>query len=77
MPLLLYARPAGRAWLPFCEHTTPSLTSIRQPIYQIAADALEMLVKLIRGERVEPRTRLYTPALDIRASCGASEEAKL
>lgn len=61
---------------PICEHTNPPLTSVRQPIYQMAADALEMLVKLIRNERVEPRTRLYTPALDIRASCGASGEAK-
>jgi DNA-binding LacI/PurR family transcriptional regulator len=42
----------------------------------MAADALEMLVKLIRGERVEPRTRLYTPTLDIRASCGAPKEVK-
>ncbi len=57
-----------------CEHTQPPLTSVRQPIYQMASDALEMLVKLVRGERVEPRTRLYTPTLDIRASCGAFKE---
>jgi DNA-binding LacI/PurR family transcriptional regulator len=61
---------------PICEYTNPPLTSVRQPIYQMAADALEMLVKLIRGERVEPRTRLYTPTLDIRASCGAPKEVK-
>jgi LacI family transcriptional regulator len=61
---------------PICEHTNPPLTSVRQPIYQMAADALAMLVKLIRGERVEPRTRIYPPTLDIRASCGASGEAK-
>ncbi len=61
---------------PICEHTNPPLTSVRQPIYQMAVDALEMLVKLIRGERVEPRTRLYTPILDIRASCGALKEAQ-
>ncbi len=59
---------------PICEHTHPPLTSVRQPIYQMAADALTMLVQLIRGERVEPR--LYTPSLDIRASCGASREAQ-
>lgn len=61
---------------PICEHTNPPLTSVRQPIYQMAAEALEMLAKLIRGDRVEPPTRLYTPTLDIRASCGASKEAK-
>ncbi len=59
---------------PICEHTHPPLTSIRQPIYQMAADALTLLVQLIRGERVEPR--LYTPSLDIRASCGAFREAQ-
>ncbi len=55
-----------------CEHTQPPLTSIRQPIYQMASDALEMVVRLIRGEHVPQRTQVYTPTLDIRGSCGAS-----
>lgn len=57
-----------------CEHTHPPLTSVRQPIYEMAAAALEMLVKLIRNERLETRTRVFEPPLEIRGSCGAISE---
>lgn len=54
-----------------CEHTDPPLTSVRQPIYQMASDALEILVNLIKGRLTHPLTRIYAPELEIRGSCGA------
>lgn len=57
-----------------CEHTDPPLTSVRQPIYEMAATALEMLVKLIRHEPLAEPTRIFEPTLDIRGSCGAPKE---
>lgn len=54
-----------------CNHTNPPLTSVRQPIEMMAATALEMLVRLICGEQLTHKTRVYAPELDIRGSCGA------
>lgn len=56
-----------------CEHTSPNLSSVNQPIYQMASDALAILASLVSGKPVEPRARLYTPSLDIRGSCGAKK----
>lgn len=55
-----------------CEHTHPPLTSVRQPVYQMAAEAVEILASLTRNGQAEPTTRIYAPSLDVRGSCGAS-----
>ena len=60
-----------------CEHTHPPLTSVRQPIYEMAATALEMLVKLIRREPLLERMRVFAPTLEVRSSCGARTEASV
>jgi len=57
----------------FCERTQPRLTSVHQPIEQIARDATECLLRLIdagQGGRLEPRqdATLYDCQLDIRDS---------
>lgn len=54
-----------------CDHTDPPLTSVRQPIYTMASEALGLLVRQIRHETPE-QTRIWAaPELDIRLSCGA------
>lgn len=53
----------------FCDHTDPPLTSLRQPVREMAALALEMLVQQIRGEEVAQTRRYFTPVLDERCSC--------
>ena len=55
-----------------CNHTDPPLTSVRQPIYEMAREGLKTLVRLIEGERPHPVARIFDPILDIRRSCGAS-----
>jgi len=47
---------------------TPALTTIRQPLLEIGAEALRLLVALIEGEPVDPVTHLRAPELVVRDS---------
>jgi DNA-binding LacI/PurR family transcriptional regulator/serine phosphatase RsbU (regulator of sigma subunit) len=51
------------------ELTTPPLTTVRQPLYEIGRTAVELLVSKMNGMEVPRRTALQTP-LSIRQSCG-------
>jgi LacI family transcriptional regulator len=55
-----------------CEHTDPPLTSIRQPIYEMAYQAFQLLVSRIQGGEVPSRQVWTRPRLEIRQSCGAA-----
>ncbi len=54
-----------------CNHTDPPLTSVRQPVYEMAREGVKTLVRLIEGERPHRVARIFEPVLDIRRSCGA------
>lgn len=54
-----------------CENTAPRLTSVNQPIYDMASCGVDMLVRAIRGEPIEERQRIFPARLDIRASCAS------
>ncbi|MDR2591418.1 MAG: SpoIIE family protein phosphatase [Chitinispirillales bacterium] len=49
--------------------TTPPLTTVQQPLYEIGRTAVELLVTKMNGKEVPRRTSLQTP-LSIRQSCG-------
>ncbi|MDR2577877.1 MAG: substrate-binding domain-containing protein, partial [Chitinispirillales bacterium] len=51
------------------ELTTPPLTTVRQPLYEIGSSAVELLLAKISGKDIPLRTILKTP-LVIRQSCG-------
>lgn len=53
-----------------CEQTSPRLTSVRQPIYDMAARGVELLVAQINKEPVAQTRVLFAPVLVPRASCG-------
>src|SRR5262249_31386508 len=55
----------------FCNHPHPPLTSVRQPIYEMASHAFTLLTRRIKGEPVEEAQALFPPSLDIRGSCAA------
>ena len=55
-----------------CEHTDPPLTSVRQPVYEMAALATERLAQRLRGETPPETQTRFAPALMVRGSCGAS-----
>lgn len=57
-----------------CEHTDPPLTSVRQPIYDMAAQAMTLLTNRLKGERPGQTQMRVPPSLDVRRSCGADTE---
>jgi LacI family transcriptional regulator len=57
--------------IPLAEHSHPTLTTVRQPIYDIGRQICDMLIRLIQGEELAERHVLLQPKLIIRESCGA------
>ncbi|EMT39121.1 LacI family DNA-binding transcriptional regulator [Thermoanaerobacter thermohydrosulfuricus] len=47
----------------------PELTTIAQPMYEIGTTAMDMLIKLIKGEEVEKRNIVLEHQLIVRESC--------
>ena len=54
--------------LEVCERSVPPLTSVRQPVMEMAHRATRILVAIIRGQEVAERQILMPLLLDIRAS---------
>jgi LacI family transcriptional regulator, galactose operon repressor len=50
------------------EHTQPPLTTVNQPIYQIARTKIQMLIAQIRGEGLLENNAILEPRLEIRLS---------
>ncbi len=57
--------------VPLAEHSHPSLTTVRQPVYEIGQRICEMLIHLLRGETLKERHVILEPQLVVRDSCGA------
>jgi DNA-binding LacI/PurR family transcriptional regulator len=58
--------------IPLAEHSHPSLTTVRQPIYDIGCRICNMLIQLVQGKELEERHVLLQPQLVVRASSGAA-----
>jgi DNA-binding LacI/PurR family transcriptional regulator len=56
--------------IPLAEHSHPSLTTVRQPVYDIGCLICEMLVRLVQGEELAERHVLLLPELVVRESSG-------
>lgn len=56
--------------IPPAEQAHPPLTTIHQPIYQIATQVTGMLVRILEGEPLEERQVLLAPQLVLRQSTG-------
>jgi DNA-binding LacI/PurR family transcriptional regulator len=56
---------------PACERSSPPLSSVRQPIFDIAFAATEALVRAIENEDAAPAQSVYAPCLDLRGSTAA------
>ncbi len=50
----------------------PSLTTVRQPIYDIAKEGTETLILLVEGRVTDLRQKVFPSQLIVRTSCGAS-----
>jgi DNA-binding LacI/PurR family transcriptional regulator len=55
----------------------PGLTSVRQPLEQVAEKVVELLLEHLSGTRTKPARVLLPPALVIRGSSAASPRARL
>jgi LacI family transcriptional regulator len=54
---------------PLCENTLPRLSSVRQPVYDMASCGVETLVRLIHNEPISEAQIRFSPSLDMRDSC--------
>lgn len=61
---------AGFDDIPSAEYSHPTLTTIRQPIYEIGQRLVNMLLSLIKGHPLEDNQILLTPTLMVRDSSG-------
>lgn len=61
---------AGFDGIEDAEHTHPPLTTLNQPVYELARRLVEMLHKLIIGEPLTERSILLQPELIVRESTG-------
>ncbi|HEY3870956.1 MAG TPA: LacI family DNA-binding transcriptional regulator [Actinocrinis sp.] len=59
--------------VPVARHLTPSLTTVRQPIRQLGAEAFELLHAMIAGARPDGREVVLPVELALRASCGCPD----
>ncbi len=56
--------------VPMAQYLHPPLTTLRQPVAEVGARVVEMLLKLIRGEPLPERKVLLPPRLIVRESSG-------
>jgi LacI family transcriptional regulator len=56
--------------IPLAEHTHPSLTTVRQPVYEIGQRITRILIKQIQGRTVTETQVVLTPQLMTRGSSG-------
>lgn len=59
----------------FCETTSPRLTAVKQPIFQMARYASETLLELIRGNQPDQIAATFPCAFDVRDSTAAPPQA--
>ncbi len=59
--------------LPMPTPPTPLLTTMRQPIQEFGARAVEVLIDLIENGNLPPRKVIMTAELIIRDSCGSAQ----
>jgi LacI family transcriptional regulator len=57
----------------YCETTSPRLTAVRQPIFDMAAYAAESLLMMIEGQRPPQSSTIFPCSLDARGSTGRRE----
>ncbi len=60
--------------IPMAEHSHPPLTTLHQPIYEIASTLTEMLLAIIAGKAPEQSQVILKPQLVIRRSCGGAAQ---
>jgi LacI family transcriptional regulator len=63
--------------LPFSRFTDPPLTSVRLPAVDLAREAADMLLHLLRGEEPERKQLILDTQLVVRQSCGTPSSGSM
>lgn len=58
----------------YAQFVTPSLTTVHQPLHEIGSTCIELLLKQLRGQEVEPGRRYLPFELKVRDSTGKAPE---
>ena len=58
--------------MPSLTFRAPPLTTVRQPVYDIAKEGTEILILHVEGRVRDIRQKVFPSQLIVRASCGAS-----
>jgi LacI family transcriptional regulator len=61
---------AGFDGIPAAEHTSPPLTTLSQPLYEISRNLVKILVAVIHNQSIDEQRVLVQPELLIRESTG-------
>jgi DNA-binding LacI/PurR family transcriptional regulator len=59
---------------PFATVVTPSLTTLHQPFDEVGREATQLLIRLMRGDRVPLGTHFFSPRLVVRDSTAPPAE---
>jgi DNA-binding LacI/PurR family transcriptional regulator len=59
-----------------CDRFSPPLTSVKQPVFEMAQEATRLLISIIRGESVARRQVVYPLSLDVRSSTCPPQEVQ-
>jgi DNA-binding LacI/PurR family transcriptional regulator len=59
---------------PWAELVEPPLTTLAQPVRQMAECAVQLLFERISGQRTKPKTEIFHFELTVRQSCGGGQE---
>ncbi len=59
---------------PACLYAPVSLTTIRQPLFNMAEDSVKTLITMIEEDLNEPKHELLEPELVVRESCSAPKQ---
>jgi LacI family transcriptional regulator len=60
---------------PIASLTSPTLTTVRQPIYRLGAEAARLLIDQLQDGPPEPQRERLPVEMVIRDSCGARAKA--
>lgn len=63
--------------IPLSSYVSPSLTTVSQPIYDIAQQLCSMLIAVINGHELTQRRVLLSPSLIIRQSSGPGRQTMI
>lgn len=56
-------------------YTTPALTTVNQPSYQMGSLSAEILINMIRGDSMTSKRVILEPEIIIRESCGLGKDS--